>query len=252
MNWFKDTLETKPAVYGMWLATGSHIVAEIAAAAGYDWGLVDYEHGMGSDDDLLRYLQVLGRTATSAVVRVPRWDSPLIQRALDQGASAIMAPMIRTAGEAAAFIRAMRYSPDGTRGLTSATRAADFGRTFPDYFKVANQRLTGIIQIETVESVANADAIAAIDGVDVLFIGHSDLTLSLGCFQQYKHPSVVAAEAAVLAACTKHGKQAGMLLRATTPIADYRARGFSVFALATDIGAIRESFSRTLDAAKEA
>lgn len=250
MNWLKDKLEANPSLYGVWLASGSVVAAELAAVASFDWALLDLEHGLFGESELLRLLQVLSRTGTTPVVRVPSGTSDLVQKALDFGASAIMAPRINGQREAAGFVAALRYPPAGTRGLTRSCRAADFGYSFGDYFRQANARLTGIVQVETAAAVEQADAIAATDGVDALFIGHSDLSLALGCFEDMSAPAMQEAEKKVLNACAKYGKKAGMLLKAGMPVEHYRQKGFSLLALGSDLGCLKQGFDTLLRSAR--
>lgn len=250
MNWFKDKLAGQAPLHGIWLASGAHAAAELAATAGFDWALLDLEHGLATEADALRALQVLTPSPVATVARVPTWDSPLVPRLLDCGASGIMAPMIRTAAEAAEFVRALRYPPQGKRGLSASSRAAGYGATFRSYFAEANERVAGIVQIETVEALGCLDALAALDGVDMLFIGHSDLSLALGCYERFDAPEFVAAEQAVIAACARHGKHAGMLLKSGMPIADYRRRGYRGFALGTDLGCLRGAYAQLLRSAQ--
>ena len=249
MNWLKDKLETQVALHGIWVLTGSHAAAEIAVATGFDWVLLDFEHGAGDEQDLLRLLQVTSHTGTAPVVRVPARDSDLIKKALDSGAGAIMAPMINSAAEAREFVSLLRYPPLGVRGLSSSIRATAYGCGFKDYFQKANSRVCGIAQIETARAVEQADGIASVDGIDVLFIGHSDLSLDLGCFGEYAAPPMLAAEQTVLAACARHGKKAGMLLRAGMSAEACRQKGFSFLALGSDGGCLRQGFDQLLKAA---
>lgn len=246
MNWLKDKLDGKGPVYGIWLAAGSHVAAELAGAAGFDWALLDMEHGLGSEADVLRMIQVLAATPTAAVVRVPSAGSDQVKRVLDFGASGIMAPMIDSAADAAAFVRALRYPPAGTRGLTGSSRASGYGHGFAKYFGEANARLTGIVQIETARALARVDEIAAVDGVDVVFIGHSDLSLALGCFEDLKSRVMAEAEARVLEACARSGKTAGMLLKAGMPAAPYRDKGFRLIALGSDLGCLKAGYRKLL------
>jgi 2-keto-3-deoxy-L-rhamnonate aldolase RhmA len=250
MKWLKDKLEAKPLLHGIWLSTGSHAAAEIAVEAGFDWALLDLEHGLGGEQELLRALQVMSRTDTTPVVRVPSSESDLVKKALDFGASAVMAPMINTASEAERFVRAMRYPPLGVRGLTASSRAASYGYDFKEYFRQANTRVCGIAQIETGRAVEQADAIAAVDGIDVLFIGHSDLSLELGCFGDYDSPLMRAAEGAVLDACARHGKKAGMLLKSGMSAEACQQKGFSFLALGSEIGCLRQGFDQLIKTAR--
>ncbi len=246
MNWLKNKFDDNNCLNGIWMSTGSHIAAELAAGAGFDWALLDMEHGLGDFDSILRQIEVLTHTDCSAIVRVPTADSDAIGRVIDYGAAGVMAPMIDTADEAASFIQALRYPPEGTRGLTRSSRACRYGRDFNNYFQQANKSMTAIAQIETASGVANADAIAAVDGVDVLFIGHSDLSLNLNCFEQQDLPVMQAAEDAVLSACARHGKRAGMLMKAGMSIDHYRRKGFSIIALGSDVGCLKQGYEKLL------
>ena len=243
MNWLKDKIAEKEMVQGLWLATGSSVVAEIAGRAGFDWVLIDLEHGLGGEIEALRMLQTLSATPVATVVRVPSFDNCLIKRVLDFGASAVMAPMINNATEAKNFVNALRYPPDGIRGMTSSSRASDYGYDFASYYSEANSKITGIVQIETAGAVENIEEIVAVPGVDVVFIGHSDLSLSLNCFGCFDAPVMRKAEERVLAACVRHGKIAGMQLKSSMNIDDFKDRAFSFFALGSDIGCLKNSFN---------
>jgi 4-hydroxy-2-oxoheptanedioate aldolase len=246
MNWFKDTFAARTHVNGIWLATGSHTAAELAAAAGFDWALLDMEHGVGDRRDVTHQIHLLTATTCLPVVRVPSPASDTIKWALDAGAAGIMAPMIETAEQARTFARALRYPPAGTRGLTRSCRACRYGHDFDAYFAEANSGAFAIVQIETAQAVEQADALAAVEGVDALFIGHADLSLNLGCFEQFDAPAIRAAEAEVLAACARHGKQAGMLLRSGMRGDALRDKGFSLLALGSDIGCLKQGFAKML------
>ncbi len=246
MKWFKDKFETHANVNGIWLATSSHTAVELAAAAGFDWALLDMEHGVGDRRDVTHQIHLLTATPCLPVVRIPSAASDAIKWALDAGAAGIMAPMIEGAEQARTFARALRYPPVGTRGLTRSSRACRYGHDFDAYFAGANTGVCAIVQIETARAVEQADAIAAVDGVDVLFIGHADLSLNLGCFEQFDAPAIRAAEADVLAACARHGKRAGLLLRSGMSIDELHRRGFSLLALGTDIGCLKQGFAAML------
>jgi 2-keto-3-deoxy-L-rhamnonate aldolase RhmA len=246
MNWLKDKFDGNNCLNGIWMSAGSHIAAELAAGAGFDWALLDMEHGLGDFDSILRQIAVLTHTDCSAIVRVPTADSDAIGRVIDYGAAGVMAPMINTADEAKSFIQALRYPPEGNRGLTRSSRACRYGRDFNNYFQQANKSMTAIAQIETASGVANAEAIAAVDGVDVLFIGHSDLSLNLNCFEQQDSPVMQAAEDAVLSACVRHGKRAGMLMKAGMSIDHYRRKGFSIIALGSDVGCLKQGYEKLI------
>lgn len=239
MNWLKDKMTSAEIIRGLWLASGSPVIAELAGMAGFDWLLIDLEHGLGGEESALQMLQALSATSASAIVRVPAHDSTLIGRVLDFGAAGVMAPMINHATEAEDFVRRLKYPPEGRRGMTGSSRASGYGYDFKTYYREANAAVTGIVQIETAAGVAQADEIAAVPGVDILFVGHSDLSLELGCFEQYEAPAMREAEQRVVAACVRHGKRAGMLLKSGMRSIDCQPRGFTFLALGSDLGCLK-------------
>ena len=223
---------------GTWLNLASSLTAEIAAQAGFDWLLIDREHGAGDEETLLHQLQAIDTTPASAVVRVTENEQGLIKRALDLGPSGIMVPYVNTAEEAQRAVAAMRYPPQGLRGVARFTRAAGFSLNFDAYFAQANENLLTIAQIETAEAVENAAAIAAVDGVDVLFVGPLDLSVNLGVPQQLSHPDFRTAIAKVIAAAKGAGKAAGTLLGSAEQIAPALADGYTFLAVASDGGMV--------------
>ncbi|OHB81382.1 MAG: hypothetical protein A2V98_21865 [Planctomycetes bacterium RBG_16_64_12] len=219
---------------GTWLVLGSSLTAEIAGNSGFDWVVLDMEHGMGGSDSLLSQLQAVAATPAAPIVRVAFNDPVLIKRALDLGPAGIMAPMVSTAEDAERVVRAMRYPPQGIRGVTPYTRPADFGREFREYFATANDELICLVQIETEKAVENADEIAAVDGVDVLFIGPLDLTVGLGIMKQFDHPKYRAAVEKIVSACRKAGKVPGIILLDVEVPEDTVADGFTFIGRASD------------------
>lgn len=231
---------------GLWLSSGSVTAAEIAGAAGFDWLLIDGEHGLASESGILEILRALAASTACPVVRIPSHDSPLLGRVLDFGAGGIMAPGVESADEARQLVQRMRYPPRGKRGLTASSRAAGHGSQFKTYFSEANEKLALIAQIETADGVAHADEIAAVDGVSALFVGHSDLSLNLGVFGDWEHDALKAAESRVIAACRKSGKLPGLLLKSGQSTAPYREKGFRLIALGTDSGLLRSGCASLL------
>lgn len=231
---------------GTWLVLGSSLTAEIAGASGFDWVVLDMEHGMGGNDSLLLQLQALSGTPASPIVRVAENNPVLVKRALDLGPAGIMAPMISTAEEARRFVRSMRYPPEGIRGVSPFTRPADFGRDFADYFATANEKLLTLAQIETEQAVNNAEEIAAVDGLDVLFIGPLDLTVGLGIMKQFDHPKYRAAVEKIVSACRKSGKAAGIILLDVEIPAETVADGFTFIGRASDGSILAAALSETV------
>jgi 2-keto-3-deoxy-L-rhamnonate aldolase RhmA len=228
---------------GEWLAgsfinLGSPLTAEMAGRAGFDWLLLDHEHGPGSDDTLLHQLQAVSATPATAIVRLAANEPPRFKRVLDLGAGGVMVPYVNNETEARAAVAALRYPPRGIRGVAKFNRAAGFGQDFDDYFAHAHERLVTMAQIETPEALANVAAIAAVDGVDVLFVGPLDLSTNLGIQSNFEHPRFVEARQSVAAAAKRAGKAAGILITAAAQIAGVRAEGYTVVALGSDGGAV--------------
>ena len=223
---------------GTWLNLASSLTAEIAARAGLDWLLIDREHGAGDEETLLHQLQAIDATDTCAIVRLPGNDPDLCKHALDLGAAGIMVPYINTPEEARQAAMMMRYPPQGTRGVARFTRAARFSMDFDAYFAHANESLLTIVQIETREAVANVEAIAQTEGVDVLFVGPLDLSVNLGIPQQYAHPDFHAAITRVIAAARSAGKAAGTLLASVDQLTPAVADGYTFLAVGSDGGMV--------------
>jgi 2-keto-3-deoxy-L-rhamnonate aldolase RhmA len=181
------------------------------------------------------------------VVRVVWNDFPLIKRVLDMGAAGVIVPYINNAEEAVQVVRAMRYPPEGIRGVARLLRANSFGYEFDEYFARANKELLSAVQIETSTAIQNAEDIAAVDGVDALIIGPTDLSTSLGIFGQFKHPQLWDAFGTVAAACKKYGKSAGILLPALDDVDRLVDMGFRFIASGADGGLLANALKSNLN-----
>lgn len=192
-NTFKQRLQQRsPTQLGVLASLNSSAVVEMLAGSGFDWILIDTEHTPTEIADVIAQLQVLAAHDVSAVVR-PAWsDMVLIKRLLDAGAQTLLIPSIDTVEEAAAAVSYTRYPPQGVRGVTGTSRAARYGQT-TDYLQSAADEICILAQIETATGLANLEAIAAVPGVDAVFIGPADLAASLGHLGDLKHPEVQAA-----------------------------------------------------------
>lgn len=232
-------------VTGTWLNLGSNITAEITARAGFDWVLIDLEHGSGNEADLVSQLQAVDTTDTMSVVRIAWNEAPRFKRTLDMGAGGIMIPYVNTAEEARLAAASMRYPPAGVRGAARFHRANGFGQDFAAYFAEANDTLLTVVQIETAQAISNVEEIAAVEGVDVLFVGPLDLSVSLGITGQMQHPEFRAAIARVIEACRKHGKSPGILLPSAEGISAAVDDGFRFLAAGSD-GAVVAAGMRAL------
>ncbi|MGZ8538954.1 MAG: HpcH/HpaI aldolase family protein [Flavisolibacter sp.] len=212
MKNLKTKIQSGTALHGSWINLGSVVSAEIIGNAGFDWVLIDLEHGAGNDASMYQQLQALESTAATSFVRIDELSRPKAQRILDAGASGIMFPRIDNVEEAKLAASMLYYPPKGIRGMAKMIRSSGFGKTVTEYSE-AEKAIVGIIQIETVSALDNIDAIAAVDGVDVLFVGPSDLTLALGIFNQFEHALYQQAIKEVANAAKKHGKATGVLLQ---------------------------------------
>jgi 4-hydroxy-2-oxoheptanedioate aldolase len=191
-NRFKQRLLAGDSQIGLWCALSSAYAAEVVAGSGFDWLLIDTEHSPGGLETTLAQLQAIAPYPVSPVVRPAANDPVLIKKLLDIGAQTLLVPFVQTPDEAAAAVAAMRYAPAGIRGVAGTTRATRFGRV-KDYFATAHEALCLLVQVETREALGELEAIAAVPGVDAVFIGPNDLAASLGHVGNMGHPEVVAA-----------------------------------------------------------
>jgi 4-hydroxy-2-oxoheptanedioate aldolase len=240
MNWIRQRVLNHEIVTGTWLNLGSCMTAEIAAQAGFDWVVIDLEHGAGDHESGLHQLQAVSGTPTCPIVRIAWNEAPRFKRVLDLGAAGVVVPYVTTVEEARAAVAAMRYPPQGIRGAASIHRAARFGRDWAEYMATANDNLLTVLQIESEPALKAADGIAAVDGVDVLFVGPLDLSINLGIPQQFDDPRFRAALATVGEAARKHGKAAGILLGRPEQIEQTVADGFTFIGLGSDGGVLAE------------
>lgn len=224
---------------------------QLCRNAGADFVIYDMEHtGVGFETIRMQMALCRGQPIVP-LVRVPRPDYHFVARALDVGALGIMVPMVASAAEAAHIVACTRYPPEGRRGAAFGFAHDDFEGGEPAA-KVAalNARTLVIAQIETTDGLANVDAIAATPGVDVLFLGHFDLTNFMGIPGQFRHPDYLAALERIVGACAKHGKTAGFLAADDDWARDYLARGFRMIAYGIDHLMLQEGLRRGLSAAR--
>lgn len=234
----------KPRI-GTFLSLGSPALAELAAECGFDWVLIDLEHGCEPEAALPNQLRALRGSATRAIVRVGAPHPDLIGRVLDWGADGIMVPHVNTAAEAEHCARAATYPPAGLRGVSRTVRAHGYGLRPP-----AEEMPRPIIlaQIETLEAVGNAEAIAAVEGISALFIGPADLSFDLNARQAVL--SYDDCLVRVTNAAKAHGKGCGILVRHLDDPEKLRALGLEWVAMDSDLSLAREGFRRNLAAAR--
>jgi 2-keto-3-deoxy-L-rhamnonate aldolase RhmA len=239
MNRLRQRLPTGESAAGLWLSADSIVAIELAGQAGFDWAILDLEHGHFDASLVLSAIRAADGSGLALVVRVPDHAPAAIGRYLDWGATGIMVPNVHSPVEAQGVVAAMEFAPRGRRGMSRSVRAARFGDGFSEAQPVC------IVQIESQQAVENVDAIAAVPGVDALFLGHTDLSQELGCAGNRADPRIEAAEERLLHACGAHGKSAGMAVSPATAH-DAAARGFSLLTLASDVALLRSGFRQAL------
>ena len=240
MKNLKRRIKNGEAVNGCWLNLGSPLTAEIVGSAGFDWVLIDLEHGAGNEKDVLAQLQAIEQYNTAGLVRIESFNRQRIHRVLDSGAEGVMVPRIISVEEAKQFVSGLRYPPQGSRGIAKMVRATGFGKNFAEYFSTANENILGVVQIETMEALSCVDEIAALDGVDVLFIGPSDLSMALGIFGQSDHPLYKDALKATINAAKKAGKATGILIANPDDYNIYFEMGIRMIACGGDASFVTE------------
>jgi 4-hydroxy-2-oxoheptanedioate aldolase len=234
MKNLKKRLKQGEILHGCWLNLGSPVTAEIVGLAGFDWVLIDLEHGAGVEKDVFHQLQALEHTPAAPVVRVESAQRQRIHRVLDMGAEGIMCPHIHNTEEAQAVISGLHYPPHGSRGVAKMVRASGFGMNFDAYYRDARENILGIVQIETEEALNHLDGIAALEGIDVLFIGPADLSMALGIFGQFDHPRFRDAVEATVNAAEKAGKATGILFFSPDDYKRYYDAGIRMLACGSD------------------
>ncbi|MFT3954592.1 MAG: aldolase/citrate lyase family protein [Piscinibacter sp.] len=237
MNPFRHLLKAAGAhpPVGTWIMSASPLLAEATGHAGFDWGVIDMEHAPLDMMEVVQVLQALSATKLVPIVRVPWNDAVMVKRVLDAGATTVMFPFVQNAEEAARAVAATRYPPKGMRGMAGMSRANRFG-TVPNHFGTADKQMGVIVQLETVQALQQLEAIAAVDGVDALFIGPADLSGSMGHVGQTMHPAVMDRMSQAVMRCKAIGMPVGTIGGDPESVAQYRAAGFDYVAVGSDLG----------------
>lgn len=251
MQSIKQRLQHGETLLGTWLNLGNPLTAEIVGQAGYDWVIIDLEHGSGSEQDAIAQMQALSASSTAAFVRVEIAARQRVHRVLDFGAQGIMFPHINDADAAREARKMMMYPPEGNRGVAKMIRAAGYGRIFDDYLAHQTPELLGIMQIETQRALDHVEAIAAVDGVDVLFIGPADLSMDMGIFGQLKHPRFVEALQKTVAAAERHNKAVGILVSDPEQLPFFRELSLRFLACSSDGNFLVQASSQNLVAMRK-
>ena len=240
-NVFKSRLREPGAQIGLWLSLANAYTAELCAGAGYDWLLIDGEHGPNDLRTILSQLQAIAPFRSHPIVRPPAGETWMIKQLLDVGARTLLVPMVETRAQAEALVAATRYPPGGVRGVgAGVARVSGFDRR-PDYLQAADAEMCLLVQIETRLGLDNLEAIAAVDGVDGLFIGPADLSASLGHLGDPAAAPVQAAIEDALARIVASGKAAGIIWGDEALARRALALGARFVAVGTDVGLLRGS-----------
>ena len=249
MNAFRQLLGSSGAhpPIGTWISSGSPIVAEAMGCAGFDWGVLDMEHSPLDVPGVLSLLQALSTTKLVPVVRVPANDAVVIKRVLDAGATTLLVPFVESAEAARQAVAATRYAPAGVRGVSGMSRASRYGSN-ANYLRTANDGMGVIVQLETPLALERLEAIAAVPGVDALFVGPADLSAAMGYPGQPGHPAVMQAMSDAVRRCEAIGKPVGTVGSSPDTVAQYRAAGFNYLAVSSDLGLLMRGAQAVLAA----
>ncbi|MGD0674858.1 MAG: aldolase/citrate lyase family protein [Polyangiaceae bacterium] len=245
-NSFRAALLAGKTLIGCWASLANSLTTEILGYAGFDWLLLDGEHAPNDLQTFIGQLQALKDSPSAPVVRPPWADPVVIKRLLDIGFFNFLMPCIESAESARAAVAATRYPPLGIRGVGILHRSSRFGYT-PDYFSRVNGDICVAVQIESPGGVEHVDAIAAVDGVDALFVGPSDLSAGYGHLGEPNHPDVLRAIDRVVEAGKRRGKAVGILSTVEHDVRRFLAMGMTLVAVGGDAGLLRNASKALCD-----
>jgi 4-hydroxy-2-oxoheptanedioate aldolase len=251
VNGFKRAIREGRSQIGLWLALADPVCAELCAGAGFDWLLLDAEHGPNDLRSLLSQLQAVAPYSCNPIVRPRIGDTHLIKQILEIGVQTLLVPMVETAEQAAALAAAMQYPPVGVRGVGAALGRSSRWNRIPDYLKRAGEEMCLLVQIETRRGLDNIRAIAATPGVDGVFIGPADLSASMGHLGNMTHPEVLSTIEQCIGHVRAAGKAAGVLMGDETLVKRYLELGCTFIAVAADTILLAQAADRTAARYKE-
>jgi 2-keto-3-deoxy-L-rhamnonate aldolase RhmA len=249
-NLVKEKIKQGIPAIGHWLSLPCSAVAELLADIGMDWLLIDTEHSPTDYETLEDIIRAMKGTDVVPLVRVAGNDPVLIKKALDRGAYGVIVPLVNTAEAAARAVAAAKYPPEGMRGV-AGTRVSGWGKNLREYFTKWNQDGLVILQIETAQALENVEKIAAVPGVDVLFIGPADLSANLGVFQQFDHPKFIKAVDRIKAAAAENGIATGFMASGAESVLAKVDEGFKFIAVGTDARLLAAAAQTTYKAISE-
>jgi 4-hydroxy-2-oxoheptanedioate aldolase len=250
MQNFRQTCTSGKAVIGTFVAIPHPVAVEVAAASGLDFLCIDWEHAQIGRERIEDLIRASDLHQVPAMVRVPGHAPEAIAAVLDAGAAGVLVPRVSTAAQAAAAVQATRYPPAGARGVGPG-RAAAYGYRIPDYLARANESLLLAIQVETAEGLANIEAIAAVEGVDLIFIGPGDLSVSIDAMGPANAGKLNAAIETIASAARKAGKRVGIFRPSADDIGRWMQSGISFHILASDTMFLGASLAAGVAAARE-
>ncbi|WP_180049410.1 4-hydroxy-2-oxoheptanedioate aldolase [Acinetobacter sp. YH12144] len=244
-NHFKKKLKTEQQI-GLWVGLADAYGTEIAANAGYDWLLIDGEHAPSDLRTTLSQLQSIAAYPSQAVVRPPIGSVQLIKQLLDIGAQTLLIPMVETVEQAQLMVKAVRYPPEGIRGVGAALARATRWNSIPDYYATAHENICLLIQIESVEGIKNLEEILKIEGIDGVFIGAVDLSATMGYQGNPNHPEVQKTVIDAIQRIRKAGKAAGILSTQHDATQKYIELGTEFVAVGVDTSVLMNSLRELL------
>ncbi len=234
-NGFKAALAEGRLQIGCWVGLADGYAAEIAGEAGFDWLVIDGEHAPNDLRSIRDQLMALGRSASHPVVRLPVGEVWMVKQALDIGAQTILVPMVESGAQAATLARAMRYPPEGLRGVGAALARASRFNGIAEYVNKADAEVCLLVQVENRAGLAALDDILAVPGVDGVFIGPADLAADMGFRGRAEAPEVQAAIAGAIARIRAAGKPAGILSTTEAQARHWIAQGATFVAVGIDV-----------------
>lgn len=240
----KQRLRTDFAV-GCIVSIPSADVTEVLAYAGFDFLFIDHEHGHGGLGDAVSQLRAMKETGTASLIRVPSSDATYIQRVLDAGVDCLYCPKVESAAEARRVVEACFFPPRGTRGAASGTRVSLYGKDARYYDRLSDDLLV-VVAIESVAAVSQVEEIAAVPGIDVIFIGPRDISASLGKLNQFQDPQVIATVDECAARVLRSGKILGSTIYPGRAIPEMVQRGYRMLLAGSDVGFLQSGAATVL------
>lgn len=236
--------------FGTWILTGSTVAVDVLSNLGFDWLTFDMEHSPISIETAASMIQVLNRSRIAPIVRIAQIEQAGPKHALDAGAKGIIAPLVNTVADAERVVTFCKYPPAGVRGV-AGTKASRYGLDFRSYIRKANEDSIVVVQIETSQAIKNVGEIVSVKGVDVAFVGPSDLTVNLGLFDDRSNVKVLDAMKEVVKACNDAGKTAGVFASSLEEAELAVRRGFRFISLGSDVDHLIRGARSFLDTLKK-